>query len=153
MPDQPSLRKASLAASVTILLAAGAWAVDFEGGITEIVVNGYQEDPFQWVYSFADDYAANPEGGSGPAGAYSANPSTHVNCTANNLRAAENSNGAVSPTNPAPQPNNMALPIPARYDNPINIANGSSIGAQYGGVNCSAGFMIFPSLANGIWGR
>jgi hypothetical protein len=120
-------------------------------GISEIVVQGYQYEPFQWVDTFANDFNTTPDAGSGPAGAYSANPTTHVNCTVNNLRAAENSNGSVGPGNPAPQPNNMALSIPLRYDNPIDIPNGSSLGKQYGAVNGSAGFMIFPSLANGIW--
>jgi hypothetical protein len=43
------------------------------------------------------------------------------------------------------------LPGTSAYDNPIDIPNGSPLGASYGAVNGSAGFMVFPSLAAGIY--
>jgi hypothetical protein len=142
--------KGELGLLVGVIIATGLANAD-EGSLPEIVVQGYQDAPWPWLAPFADDSPLVPPQTSAPGGAYSASPNAHVNCTVGVLRSAENSNGAISPTNPAPQPTNTSLPIPIRYDNPINIGNGSKIGAQYGAINGASGQMVFPSLAAGIW--
>jgi hypothetical protein len=106
--------KVELGLLVGVVIATGL--AHAEEGLDEVVVQGYQYDPFWWLNSFANDYATTPQGGSGPGGVYSANPTAHVNCVANRFSAAMKAGYTVGPGNPAPQPNNTALPIPVRYD-------------------------------------
>jgi len=113
--------------------------------VEEIVVTGYQNWPAYIIIPWANLYPLTPIQGGGPGGAYSANPNAHTNCTTTTLSKAQGQGNAST----ASQPNNTALAIPMRYANPIDIANGSSIGASYGGTNGAAGFMVFPNYAAG----
>jgi len=105
-------------------------------------------------YYYVPDYIPMPDaqyfpqvvaGGSGPAGAYSAHPNSHTNCSSGAMNNAMRNGDKSTPS----QPTNTALPIPVRYSNPIDISNNSPIAASYGGVNGSAGFIVFPNLAKG----
>ncbi|MFT3907180.1 MAG: hypothetical protein QM718_12795 [Steroidobacteraceae bacterium] len=113
--------------------------------IEQVTVYGYQEWPTLIIVPWADLSPLTPVSGTGPAGAYSANPTTHTKCTTSVLATAQESQSS----SPASQPTNTSLAIPLRYANPIDIANGSSVGAAYGGTNGSAGFMVFPNYAAG----
>jgi hypothetical protein len=110
-----------------------------------VIVEGYAIYDIPVITIVADDYATTPVAGGGPGGVYSASPNAHVNCTANTLGQALNQGG----TSTASQPNNTNLAIPLRYANPIDIPNNSPLGAKNGGINGSAGFMVFPNFAAG----
>jgi len=144
---KPSKRELGLLVGVVIAtgLAHG------DENLPEVVIQGYRYVPVAWWTDYGDGSPLTPSGGSGPGGAYSANPNSHVNCAVKKLAAAINSDGTIGPANPAPQPNNTALNVPVRYDNPIDIANNQPVCAKYGGVSGSAGFCVFPSLAAGAW--
>jgi len=117
--------------------------------LPEAVVTGYYDNSFWWMAEFADYYPTSPIFGSGPGGEYSAQPTAHTNCVVNNLDAADKE--GIYGDSPPSQPNNMSLPIPIRQANPIDIVNGSPVGASYGGVNTYTAFMTFPNLADGTW--
>jgi hypothetical protein len=133
-----------LALVLLVLVCSGARTV-YAQCIEEVVVTGYQNWPDYIIVLWANLYPLTPPQNSGPAGAYSANPNAHTNCTTSTLSKAQGQGTHSTPS----QPNNTSLAIPMRYANPIDIANGSSIGASYGGTNGSAGFMIFPNYAAG----
>jgi hypothetical protein len=138
----PRKIQAALALLMLGLMAAGAASAQC---LPEVVVTGYYYFDIQVIVPLATDYPPPVAGGSGPGGAYSAHPSPHTNCVAGQLSNAQDLQKASTPS----QPNNTALAIPLRYANPIDISNGSPIGASYGGSNGSAGFMVFPNLADG----
>jgi hypothetical protein len=144
---KPSKRELGL--MVGVVIATGLTHAD--ENLPEVIVQGYQYAPFPWLTAYAGDSDTTPKGGSGPGGAYSANPNTHVNCAVNKLSAAINSNGTIGPANPAPQPDNTALNVPVRYDNPIDVTSTQPVCARYGGSAGSKGFCVFPSLAAGGW--
>lgn len=146
------LRKAELGVLVGVVIATGLAHGD--ENLPEVTITGYQYTPFDWLSQFAGDSPANPPAGSGPAGAYSAKPTAQTNCVVKKLSAAINTNGTIGPNNPAPQPNNTSLPVPIRYDNPIDIIAASSLCSKYGGTpgnNGKPAICIFPSLTAGIW--
>jgi hypothetical protein len=143
------LSKCELGLLIGVVIATGVAHGD--ESLPEIVIQGYQDVPVAWWSDFAESSPETPGGGSGPGGAYSANPSAHVNCSVHKLASAINSNGKIGPANPAPQPNNTSLPIPIRYDNPIDIVGSSSICSRYGGYTGSTGFCVFSSLADGVY--
>jgi hypothetical protein len=113
---------------------------------TEESIGGYQYWPDLIITPFSTLYPKTPPGGTGPAGAYSANPNTHIKCTTQKMSDAQYQGINSAP----PQPNNTALAIPLRLDNPVDIVNASTYGAQNGGTPTSTGFMSFPHLANGV---
>jgi hypothetical protein len=113
--------------------------------IEEIVVEGYRDWPDRIIILWAELYPTIPLTGSGPGGAYSANPTAHTNCTATTLSTAQEAGTSSTPS----QPNNLLLPLPLRNANPVDIVNGSPSGIAYGGVNSASGFMVFPNYAAG----
>jgi hypothetical protein len=136
--------KNKLALALLVLVCSGARSIHAQC-IAEVVVTGYQNWPDYIIVLWANLYPLTPSQGSGPGGAYSAKPTAHTNCTTGALSSSQEKGNTSTPS----QPNNTSLAIPMRYANPIDIANGSSIGASYGGTNGPAGFMIFPNYAAG----
>lgn len=129
---------------ISILLLATSVHAQ-EECIQTVVITGYYQKLIIIITSFAGNFVLVPTSGSDPGGTYSANPNGHTNCVADTLANAQQNGSMSTPS----QPTNTSLAIPMRYANPIDIVNGSAIGAANGGVNGSAGFMVFPNYAAG----
>ena len=114
--------------------------------VQTVEVKGYAYTPDFIPIDDAQLYPINPPAGHGPAGAYSASPNQHTNCSSGAMNTAMRQGDKSSPS----QPTNTALPIPVRYANPIDISNNSPIAPTYGGVNGAGGFVVFPNLAKGV---
>ena len=131
---------------LAVAICTSSTAVFGQECVQTVVVTGYANVPAYIPIDDAQLYPTYPIPATRPGGAYAANPNQHTNCSSAAMDAAMKAGDKSSPS----QPTNTALPIPVRNANPIDISNGSPIAAQYGGVNNSSGFVVFPNLAKGV---